>query len=473
MTRSARSRSLVAAVIVLTLGAAGAEASAEDGLVAYRGATLIDGRARLPVENATVLVRGDRFVSAGADVEIPDGARVVDVSGTWIVPGLIDAHVHFMISARLYTRPNMLDLTEVVPYEAEVAWIQENLDETLRSTLCAGVTGVISAGGPFIEYEARDRARAMPDAPTVFVSHGPITQVPVFMAQRFFPLFDGDVTLKSARSPEAGAALVREGAEREADLIKTVYDAGGSILRRWLQYRYVSIHEAIVSESAKHGFKVTTHAHELEPARNVVAAGVDSLQHVPADEAVDEAFVTLLRERRVIVVPTLAIRQRTFSEVFEGSIELLPIERRCTDPSIIRSWSEVEGLSGPTDARIQRVADGTAMATANTKALHEGGVEIAAGTDAGNIALPHGASLHLELRKLSEVGLSPMDVLAAATIRAAKVAGREADHGSIEAGKFADFLVLSEDPLADVANLQAIDLVVKHGRAFAPDELAR
>ena len=156
-------------------------------LIAYRGATLIDGTGADPVEGSTVLVRGSRIVAAGAAVDVPAETRIVDVSGSWISPGLIDAHIHFMTSGRSYTRPGMIDLRDVMPYDKEIEWIEEHIPDTLRSMLCAGVTGGVSMGGPIIEYQAREQARGMPDAPTVFIGHGVAVPMPTFLAERFFP----------------------------------------------------------------------------------------------------------------------------------------------------------------------------------------------------------------------------------------------------------------------------------------------
>ena len=100
-------------------------------VTAYSGATLIDGTGEPPIANATVLVENDRILAAGSGVDVPEGARVVDVTGTWIVPGLIDAHIHFMTSGRMYTRPAFFDLTDKVPYEEEVAWIKAHIPDTL------------------------------------------------------------------------------------------------------------------------------------------------------------------------------------------------------------------------------------------------------------------------------------------------------------------------------------------------------
>ena len=441
------------------------------GAVAYRGATLIDGTGRPAVENATLLVQGARFVAVGADLALPDDVEIVDAAGKWIVPGLIDAHLHFMVSGRIYTRPSFIDLQHLVPYDEEVAWIKRRIPVTLRSLLCSGVTSALSMGGPSVEYDARALARTMPDAPTVFVGHGPITQLPEFLAGMVFPPFDGELSIKSARDEAAGRALVQEAAAMEAEFIKTVYDASGSLMRRLVQWGYEDVTGAIVAEASRHKLKVTSHSHELEPARTLLQAGIDSLQHQPVDAEVDEAFIALARERDAIVVPTLILRKRTFVDTFTQQFDFLPVEETCGDPDVIKSWFEVAELPVLGSDRIRTVIEQTPMAYRNTKALYEGGVALAVGTDAGNSGMLHGPSMHLELIEMRKAGIPEGDLIVMATLNAARVAGMEALYGSVEAGKFADFLILSANPLTDIANLQRIDVVVKHGRAFAQHEL--
>ena len=439
-------------------------------VTAYTGATLIDGTGGPSTENATVLVEDDRIAAAGPDVAVPEGARVIDMTGKWIVPGLIDAHVHFMTSGRMYTRPAFFDLTDKVPYEEEVAWIKAHIPDTLRAFMCSGVTGVLSLGGPSLEYNTRDLAATMEDAPTVFIGHGVIGHAPRFVAERMIPPWDGELTLKPVIAVEEGVAEVREAVARRADLVKTAVDDRGSALLAaamwWWDWR--ELEAAIIEEAARHGLRVTTHAHALDYARGMLELGVASLQHIPADQPVDEAFVELARDRRVIVVPTLGLRKRTFIELFTKEIDLLPIEESCSVPGVVESW--YEPLPAPDDDSTRYREEGE-MAAINARTLFEAGVPLAVGTDTGMIGLAAGSSMHLELRALNQAGIPADYLIQAATLNSAMVAGKDDEYGSVEAGKFADFLVLSADPLEDVANLQAIERVVKHGREFSQEAL--
>ena len=431
-------------------------------VTALIGATLIDGTGAAPLDDAVVIIDRTEIAAAGArgKVPIPEGANSVDVGGKWLVPGLVDAHVHFMESGRIYTKPGQIDLTHLVPYDEEVAWMQQRVQVTLRAYLCAGVTGAVSVGGPRFEYEVREQAQALPDAPDVYVAHGPVTLVP---ADILFPPFDGDTSVRSVTDPASAAATIRQGAQWNADLVKTGY-LGGPFAG--YEKEYAAVHEAIVAEAANHGFKVTAHVTELEPARALIELGVDSLQHLPLDAPLDAAFLELARSSGIVVVPTLAVWRRNFIDTYDRSFDLLPVEKQCGDPQVIASWHEVDDLPAPPPEVMEMYGAVQAVAAANTKLLLDAGVPLAAGSDTGNLGLLHGASLHYELKLMGKAGVPPADLIAAATLNAARVAGQAHRIGSIEPGKQADLLVLDADPLADIGNLQAIGQVVKSGAMF-------
>lgn len=446
------------------------EVPAKDQVVVYQGATLINGTGNDPVSNARIIVRGDRILAAGSEIEVPENADIVDVTGKWITPGLIDAHVHFMTSGRMYTRPAFFDLTDKVPYEEEIRWIKDHLPDTLRAFSCSGVTGVISMGGPSIEYETRALAATMPDAPTVFNAHGIVGHMPRYLAERMIPPWDGELTLKPVVSKDEALAVVQDALANGAHLIKTAADDRGSHLVSGLMWwwNWQELESTIIEEGAKHGLRVTAHSHALEYSRELMKLGVSSLQHVVADFPVDDAFIQLARDKNIIVVPTLAIRKRTFIELFTKELQLEPIEETCSVPGIIDSWYEPLPAIDEQSTRYRLQGD---MAAQNTKTLYDAGVTIAVATDVGMIGLAAGSSMHLELRDLNEAGIPTDYLIHAATFNSARVAGVEDDYGTIEAGKYADFLILAADPIADIANLQKIEQVVKHGQAFNQNEL--
>ena len=439
-------------------------------VTAYQGASLVDGTNTGVIENATIVVQDDRFIAVGQDSEIPEGAEIVDVSGKWIVPGLIDAHIHFMTSGRMYTRPAFFDLTDKVPYEDEIAWIKSRLPQTLNAFMCSGVTGAVSLGGPSLEYNARALAETMDDAPTIFIGHGVIAPMPKVMAENAIPPWDGEMTIKPATTEEDVLRLVAEAVENDANLIKTALDnrnsAMMSALLWWFDWQ--ELEKLVIEEAAKHGLGVTTHAHALQYAKGAVEAGVSSLQHIPSDVPVDQAFVDMVKENDVIIAPTLAIYQRTFYDLISKDFEPLPVEQLCSVPGVVESWREpvppLDGYSAHFASRID-------LARANAKMLYENGVKLAVATDSGMIGLAAGSSVHLELLELNKAGIPADYLIHAATQNSAELAGKDDEYGTVEVGKFADFLVLDADPLSDIGNLQKVNRVVKYGNAFSQQEL--
>jgi imidazolonepropionase-like amidohydrolase len=434
---------------------------AERALV-ISGATLVDGTGAPPVADAVVVVEGNRIVAAGprAKVPVPNGARVVDARGRWVMPGLVDAHVHFFQSGGIYTRPDVVDLRARVPYTEELARIRRRLPETFRRYLCSGVTAVVDAGGPMWNFEVRDLAARTDLAPRVAVA-GPLVSTYAPPA-----LETDDPAIVKVDSPDAARALVRRELARKPDLMKVWF------IRRPGQSLEDStaIVRATVEESHAAGVRVAVHATELETAKAAVRAGCDVLVHSVYDVAVDDEFVALLKERKVLYEPTLVV-QEGYAEALGRRVELTGVECECGDPETIASWAAAPEPNDATAARLGRYASAIRVGKANLKRLADAGVAIAAATDAGNIGTLHGPSLHRELELMAEAGLTPMQILVAATRDAARVFSATPAFGTVEPGKLADLLVLDADPLADVRNARRIRLVVKDGRVIERDTL--
>ncbi|MFH1462847.1 MAG: amidohydrolase family protein [Pseudomonadota bacterium] len=440
-------------------------ALAAEDLRARTGATVWDGTGADPIPDAVVLIEGDHIRAVGprATVRIPKKATVEDLSGAFIVPGLIDAHVHFFQTASLYTRPDIFDGTALRPYAEDQQHARASLEGTFARYLASGVTAVVDVGGPFWNFEVRDLARQGGAAPHVAVA-GPL----ISTVSR--PQLDlGDPPIIQAHDAEEARALARAQLARHPDLLKVWYivdpeqglEPGRPIL------------EAVVAEGHAAGVRVMVHATELETARAAVTAGVDLLAHSIDDQPVDEAFLALLRERDVPLIGTLVVYEG-YAEVLGQAVDLTPLEARLGDPWVRRTWSElaVADLSdealAKNAARVERLkARGPVMA-ANLAAIQAAGLPVAAGTDAGNIGTLHGPSLHRELALMHAAGLSNRDVLLAATRDAARIFAAEPDIGTLAPGMQADLLVLDADPLQDLANLQRLRRVVLGGRDLEP-----
>jgi imidazolonepropionase-like amidohydrolase len=436
-------------------------------VTALVGAVVWDGTGRPPLPDAVVLLREDRIAAVGsrADVPVPADARIIDAAGKWIIPGLIDAHVHFFQSGGLYTRPDVVDLRAVRPYAVELEAIHAGLDDAFRRVLASGVTAVVDLGGPFWNFDVRDRAGDEPFAPRVAVAG------PLISTVDDPPLDLGDPPIVKAASPDDARALVRRQLERRPDFIKLWFivdaehpvEAGAPMIR------------AAIKEAHAAGVRVFVHATELEAARAAVDAGADVLVHSVHDRVADPAFVELLRSRGTILIPNLVVLEG-YAEVLTGETVLTDVERRLGDPEVIGSWAEFALVADDAArekgrARRDKYLVRAPIMRQNLALLRAAGITLAAGTDAGNIGTLHGPSLHRELELLAEAGMTAEEVLLAATRSAARVFAAQPDFGTLEPGKLADLLVLDADPLADVRNARRIALVVHRGIVSAPGDL--
>ena len=440
-------------------------APAEATLV-IKGATLIDGTGSEPLPDSIIVIKNGKFhvVSSEAGSKLPENSNIIDASGKWVTPGLIDAHVHFWESGRIFTSPRKLDLTASVPYTEEVEWMKQRRPVTLRGYLCAGVTSALSAGGPRFELETRTLAQNSDKAPNVFLSYGPVSTVPSYM---IFPPVDGDDPVRTIERTSEVRGVIEGTKAWDARVIKTGY-LGGPFSE--LEENFHQINKAIADAAKSEGMLVTTHAYQLDAAKKSILDGSDSLQHIATDMPVDDEFIELAKQRGTIVVPTLALFRR--GNPLRARNEVLePIETRCGDPEVIASWN-MAPVDSDSDIRVSDAPPQRYLtAQLNTKALYSAGITIAAGSDAGNIGLIQGATLQYELKLLSEAGLSNADIIRAATLNSARVAGVEDSVGSIEVGKIADLLILDGNPLDDITNMQRIDIVVKAGRAYPESDL--
>jgi len=464
-----RRAALAIAAVLLT---ACATVASDQASIAIVGATVIhpqrDGAAAV-ARNQTIVIAGQRIAAVGPaeTVAIPVGATVIDGRGKWVVPGLVDGHVHFFQSGNLYTRPDAADFNQWMPYAKEVARNKARLPATFRVWLASGVTSVVDIGGPMWNFEMRDDAARIVAAPRVAVA-GPL----VSMVDDP-PLDIGDPPIIKTTTAEAARALVARELAHKPDFIKV-----------WFIYRPgddLTAQEAVVKAAgdAAHaaGIRLAVHATELVAAKAALRAGADYLVHSVTDAPVDDEFIALARKNRALYCPTIFVFT-SYAYALSGTWRPTEAETRLADPQILASMGDLEKI--PKEMIPARVATLMAnppdikpppAAMANVRKVWDAGIPVVMGTDAGNIGALHGPSVFREMGIMAEAGLTPLEVLRSATVNGAKAMGLERDIGTIEAGKLADLVVLDADPLASVANLSRIHRVVKDGNVYDPDGL--
>jgi imidazolonepropionase-like amidohydrolase len=458
----------------LAAAALAAASIAHGQVTAIVGASVVhpelDGDAAIARDQA-VVIEGDRIRAVGDTrfVRVPEGATVIDGRGKWVVPGLIDAHVHFFQSGNLYTRPDAANFNAWMPYAKEVERNKARLPATFKVWLASGVTGVVDIGGPFWNFEMRDLAVKTAAAPRVAVA-GPLISM---VADP--PLDLGDPPIIKVTSPDEARSLVRRELAHKPDYIKV-----------WFIHRPgddLAAQEAIVKATAdaahEAGVPLAVHATELVVAKASLRAGADFLVHSVEDEPVDDELIALARRNHALYCPTLFVVMG-YRYALSGTWQATDAEKRLADPQILESMNDLAKI--PKDRIPERVAKlmvnpptvkPSAVSLANLRKVWDAGIPVAMGTDAGNVGTLHGPSVFREMELMTQAGLTPLQVLRAATVNGAKALRREHDLGVIEPGRLADLVVLDADPLASVGNLSRIHRVIKGGRVFDPQELIR
>ena len=441
--------------------------------VAIVGATVVHpartGAAAVEPD-VTVILSGDRIETVGptATTRVPAGAEVIPARGKWLIPGLIDTHVHFFQSGNLYTRPDVADFNAVVPYLEEVARNKARLPATFKVWLASGVTSVIDDGGPLWNFEVRAQARTARAAPRVAVA-GPLISL---IADAALALDDPPII--KVQSVEEARALAQRELGHKPDFLKVwfIHLPGTDLAAQ----ERIAAAVADAAHAAK--IRLLVHATELETAKAALRAGADVLVHSVSDAPVDAEFLALAKKRAVIYVPTLFVMQG-YALALSGSWRATPAEKRLGDPKILAAMGDLARLPEDERKRVQtrgavidlRVRTQAPIALANLKKVRDAGIRVALGTDAGNIGTLHGPSVFREMALMAQAGLTPREVLLSATVEGAALLDPGRDLGDVAPGKRADLVLLDADPLEDVANLARIHRVIRAGRVFDPDAL--
>ncbi|MBM3506419.1 MAG: amidohydrolase family protein [Alphaproteobacteria bacterium] len=262
--------------------------------VALLGATLIDDTGATPLANSAVLLDGDRIVAVGrvGEVAVPADAQRIDLAGKWLLPGLIDAHMHFFQSGGAFARPDILDLRSIRPYDAEVRAVRDAIPATFARYLASGITTVVDVGGPYWTFEVRALATRSVLAPNVFVA-GPLL-TPYLPPE----IAVADPAMIAVATPDQARAEVRRLAAQRPDLVKIWF------VRARPQMAWMS---AVIEEAHALGLRVGVHATDVRLARAVVEAGADVLVHGMDDMVVDAALAFQLRAQGVVYTPTFAV----------------------------------------------------------------------------------------------------------------------------------------------------------------------
>jgi imidazolonepropionase-like amidohydrolase len=441
-------------------------------------ASLVDVGSQKILPDYTIVIINDTITEVGPSKKIKpkDGANIIDATGKWVMPGLVDAHVHFFQTGGLNTRPDAIDLRKYYPYEKELSWYKNNMEEQLKRYLSCGITTVIDDGATLGLLKQRDSFATKNYAPRILMA-GPLIST-AYAPKPFDMLNDPDKPFYTVNTPADAVKMTEKQYSYQPDFIKIWYIVVNPDTRKGAEDNLPMV-KATIETAHAHHFKVAVHATERVTAQLAVETGADFLVHDIEDEVIDDSFIQLLKSHGVPLCPTLTVMSGyagTFSQSYTPTAE----DIAKGDPEQLASLQELRYLPDSTISKrylmlskmiAKREARQDSIRDVNLKKMADAGVTIVTGTDAGNIGTLHASSYFKELRAMQHAGLSNWQIITASTINGAKVLGKENEFGTITKGKTADLLILNANPADNLANLEKIDQILHRGTSFSPDSL--
>jgi imidazolonepropionase-like amidohydrolase len=418
-------------------------------VVVLRNARVIDGTGAPAQEHVSLLLRNGKIEQiSGAEMSVPAGAQVRDLTGKTVMPGIIDAHSHLGL---------LVDDAE----SSATGYTRENVTAQLKQFERYGVTTIQSLGlNRDLVFVLRDEQQA-----------GRLGGASIFTAGRGIGAPGGAPPLPAAADQIYRPATVKEAqravdemAAHRVDIIKIWVDK----LHSKMPEMTPEIYKAVIDEAHKRHVRVAAHVYALEDAKQLVADGVDVLAHSVRDQVVDDAFVKAMTQHHTWYVPTFTVDESAYVYAEHPAFMQTKFFLEAAGPQLMAKLNDpgyVEKIHQ--DSQTAQHQKDFASGQQNLKKLFGAGVSVGFGTDAG--ALPGripGFAEHHELALMVQAGLTPMQAITAATGENAKLI-HSADRGTIAVGKRADLLVLDADPLADIGNTQKIFAVYHDGHSIA------
>lgn len=426
-------------VCIFVIAAIGIEAgAAADQTIVLKAMRMFDGKSKTLVQNAVVIVQGNKIVDAGSNLPVPDGARVIDLGDATLSPGFMDAHTH--LTSDYSGNYNELRLKRLELNVSEMAY---NAIPLARATIEAGFTTVRDVGSritnthDFPDVSLRNAInRGIIAGPRMLVAtHGIGATGGHFDPTDGFRDFlfgrEPDFTDGIADGPDEIRKAVRFEVKNGADVIKAAVSGGVLSLADEVDTPQFTSAEmtALVDESHRLRKKVAVHCHGDQAAREAIEAGVDSIEH---GSFMKPETLTLMKQKGTFLTPTLMASDYIMSKIDSYPPALQAKARAATA------------------ARLEMFRNAVKI-----------GLKISFGTDAG--VFPHGQNAK-EFKLMVNLGMTPIDALRSATSTDAELFGIAQKVGTLEKDRLADIIAMPGDPTADITATERVSFVMKEGR---------
>ncbi len=445
-------------------------APAASGTTVFEGARLITGDGGAAIEDSAFVVENDRFTLVGQSgaVTVPEGAAQVDLTGKTVMPAMVDLHGHLgfqnviasTMSKETYTRENLMDHLERAAYHGIGAVVSVG-DLVDRSDLRGGRTG-------WGDVPLRVREEVVPGA-TLFRTAGPGIAWPGSGPQGHPSRTDVAYPVSTV---EEGRLAVQDNAAMQPEFIKLWVDTRGGTK----QTLTPPIYQAILEEANRHNVPVGAHNVTLANAKGLLRAGVTGWLHVPVrqGESPDEELIAMVQERAA--GPAGNTRPLWMTPGLTTAWATLNAPAWLDDPLLLDTYSPEhvrtlwrDRLANMSPEDFEHVREEFENDGRNAMQLREAGIRVVLGSDTGQTRFWIGFYAHMALESFVAIGMTPAEVIVAATSDAAEIAGFET--GMVAPGKSADFIVLDANPLENISNTRRINRVYLRGREVPRAEM--
>ncbi|MDQ6480221.1 amidohydrolase family protein [Dyadobacter sp. LHD-138] len=420
--------------------------------ILIKNANLIDGTGSATKQNIDILIKNGKIVAIQSGLKDPDAIQI-DYKGKTIIPSLISAHIHIgtlkgnAAAAENYTRENIL--------------------RQLKRYQDYGVNTVLTMGT---------------DRPLIFNGFIDSTQAGLLPGARLYSAGYGFNTPDASPASWMNLLIRPTSVDQVPGQIAELAKVKPTVVKMWVDDHggkavkiTPEIYKAIISEAHKKGIPVASHLYNLEDARSLTESGLDIMAHSIRDKEIDADLLKKMKEKGVVYIPTLSLDE--FAYIYARKPEWVdkPFFKAALEPGVyemIVSQKYQDQVKNSPD--FTRNMNGFKVALINVKKIHDAGILVALGTDSGAFPIrAQGFSEHLELELMVQAGLTPMQAITAATKNAAKVLKIDQAYGTLEKGKMADFIVLSENPEKNIRNTRKIESVWKDGKEVSSGPISK